>query len=334
VRTPHEHAARARTGPAPLRVLLWHVHGSWTDAFVRGRHRYLLPVTPDRDGYGRGRLDRPWPSTVEVPYEALRDTEVDVVVLQRPKELLLAEDWLGRRPGVDVPAAYVEHNTPRGDVPDTRHHLADRGDIPLVHVTGFNRLMWDGGRAPEVVIEHGIPDPGPRYRGDLPRAAVVVNEPVRRWRVAGTDLIPPFVRAGVPVDAFGMGTAGLAGRLGVPVTDRGDRPLPALHGALARRRCYLHLFRWTSLGLALVEAMHLGLPVVAVGSTEAYEAVPPGAGVVSTDVDRLVRAALDFLTDPALAAETGRRARTAALRRYGLDRFLSDWDRLIEELLR
>jgi glycosyltransferase involved in cell wall biosynthesis len=271
---------------------------------------------------------------VDIPYGALRDTDVDVVLLQRPKELLLTEDWLGRRPGIDVPAVYVEHNTPRGDVPDTRHHLADRADIPLVHVTGFNRLLWDSGRAPCTVIEHGIPDPGRRYRGDLPRAAVVVNEPVRRWRVSGTDLVPPFVRAGVPVDAFGMGTAGLAGRLGVPVGGCGDLPLPALHDALGRRRCYLHLFRWTSLGLALVEAMHLGLPVVAVGSTEAYEAVPPGAGVVGTDPDRLVRAARELVADPALAAETGRRARAAAVRRYGLDRFLADWDRLLEELVR
>ena len=27
-----------------MRVFIWHVHGSWTSSFVRGRHRYLLPV--------------------------------------------------------------------------------------------------------------------------------------------------------------------------------------------------------------------------------------------------------------------------------------------------
>jgi glycosyltransferase involved in cell wall biosynthesis len=162
----------------------------------------------------------------------------------------------------------------------------------------------------------------------------VVNEPVRRWRVTGTDLVPGFVRAGVPVDAFGMGTAGLADRLGVPVGEGGDQPLPVLHGALADRRCYLHLTRWTSLGLSLLEAMQLGVPVVALGTTEAYEAVPPGAGVVATDPARLVGAARRFLAEPELAAQTGRRAREAALRRYGLARFLSDWDRLLAEVVR
>ena len=31
-----------------MNILLWHVHGSWTTAFVQGQHRYLVPVTPDR----------------------------------------------------------------------------------------------------------------------------------------------------------------------------------------------------------------------------------------------------------------------------------------------
>ena len=60
-----------------------------------------------------------------------------------------------------------------------------------------------------------------------------------------------------------------------------------LHDEMARRRVYLHPIRWTSLGLSLLEAMHLGMPVVALGTTEAAEAVPPEAGVISTRLDVL-----------------------------------------------
>ena len=67
-----------------------------------------------------------------------------------------------------------------GGVPNTRHPLADRDDIPIAHVTYFNRTFYDNGRAPTTVIEHGIVDPGERWTGELERAAVVVNEPVRR----------------------------------------------------------------------------------------------------------------------------------------------------------
>jgi hypothetical protein len=151
-----------------MRVLHWHVHGSWSTAFVSGPHTYLVPVTPDRDADGRGRARTfDWPANaVEIAPEALADADVDVVVLQRPHELELTQRWLGEAPGRDVPAVYVEHNTPRGEVPNTRHPMADRSDIPVVHVTPFNELFWDCGCAPTVVIEHGIPDPGHRYTGD------------------------------------------------------------------------------------------------------------------------------------------------------------------------
>ncbi|MDQ0994650.1 glycosyltransferase [Streptomyces sp. V3I7] len=319
-----------------MNILLWHVHGSWTTAFVQGPHLYLVPVTPDRgpDGLGRARTFS-WPDSVrEVTPDQLRDAPVDLVVLQRPHEAELAERWLGgRRPGRDVPAVYLEHNAPDGDVPGTRHPCADRSDLTLVHVTHFNRLFWDSGSTRTRVIEHGIVDPGHQYTGRIPRAAVVVNEPVRRGRHTGTDLLPALSEA-VPLDVFGMRTEGLAGHLGLPA-DRcrgADLPQRRLHPAMAERRLYLHPVRWTSLGLSLLEAMHLGLPVVALATTEVVEAVPPGTGVLSTRPEVLAEAARRYLHEPEAAAADGARGRQAAVERYGLKRFLADWERLITEV--
>jgi hypothetical protein len=316
-----------------VRILLWHVHGSWTTSFVHGTHDYLVPLTPDRGPDGRGRARTfPWPEAVrEVPADRLREEEVDLVVLQRPHEIELAERWLGRRPGRDVPAVYVEHDTPKGEVPATRHPLAGRDDVPLVHVTHFNALFWDNGRAPVRVIEHGVLDPGPLYTGELPRAAVVVNEPVRRTRVAGTDLLPQFAEE-APLDVFGMKVTGLAEHLGIPLGAFEDLPQAAMHAELARRRVYLHPYRWTSLGLSLIEAMMIGMPVVALAATEAVEAVPPEAGVLSTRVSVLAAALEAFTGEPELARQVGKHARAAALARYGLPRFLADWDRLLGEV--
>ncbi|MGK5642383.1 glycosyltransferase [Streptomyces sp. URMC 126] len=320
-----------------MRILLWHVHGSWTTAFVQGPHTYLVPVTPDRGPDGLGRAATfDWPeSVVELPPDELRDTDVDLLVLQRPHEIELAREWLGRRPGVDVPTVYLEHNAPGGPVPDTRHPAADRPELTIVHVTHFNRLMWDCGTTPTAVIEHGIVDPGPLWTGRLARAAVVVNEPLRRGRTTGTDLLPYFSQA-APLDVFGMGTEGIAAELGVPEDRCRGRELvqSALHHALAERRVYLHPVRWTSLGLSLLEAMHLGMPVVALATTEACEAVPPGAGVLSNRLDVLHDAVRGFVAEPERARETGLAARKAALARYGLPRFLDDWDRLIKEVTR
>ncbi|WBB81463.1 glycosyltransferase family 1 protein [Micromonospora sp. WMMD882] len=318
-----------------MNVLLWHVHGSWTTAFVHGKHRYLVPVTPDRGPYGLGRARTyRWPdSVVEVTPDELRRADVDVLILQRPQEWELAERWLGRRPGRDVPVVYVEHNTPKGDVPNSRHPMADRDDLLIAHVTHFNALFWDTGDTRATVVEHGVVPPRATYTGELDRLAVVVNEPVRRWRVTGTDLLPRFAEL-APLDVFGMGVAGLADRLGLPpdrLTSHDDVPQERMHAELGRRRAYLHLCRWTSLGLSLVEAMTMGMPVVVLASTEAVLAVPPDAGVLSTRIDTLLAGARRFLAEPDAAARTGAQARAAAGARYGLDRFLGDWDRLLEE---
>lgn len=315
-----------------MRVLSWHVHGSYTTALVHGRHTWLLPVDAERGPDGRGRARTwDWPATaIEVDRAAAADAEVDVVVLQREEELDgLAERWLGgRRPGRDVPAVYLEHNAPQGRINDLRHPAADRDDLIVVHVTHFNDLLWDCGTTPTRVIEHGIVDPGHRYTGELARAAAVINEPVRRARVTGTDLLTRFAEA-APIDVFGM----QVDALNVPGVDTyEDLPQHDMHTALARRRVYVHPIRWTSLGLALLEAMHLGMPVVAVGSTAAFEAVAADAGVVSTDVSTLVAATAALVADPAMARAHGEKARAAALSRYGLARFLRDWDALLEEV--
>ncbi|MEV5748583.1 glycosyltransferase [Actinoallomurus sp. NPDC052308] len=319
-----------------MRVLIWHVHGSWATAFVQGPHTYVLPVTPDRgpDGLGRARTWE-WPANaVEVPPERLRDEEIDVVVLQRSHEERLVEEWLGRRPGVDVPAVYVEHDAPWGNVPLTRHPMADRPEILLVHVTHFNRLMWDNGRTPTAVVEHGVVDPGLRWTGELERTAVVVNEPLRRGRYVGTDLLPYFAD-GMGLDVFGMKVRDLPSRLGLPgVHAYEDLPQERMHEELARRRVYLHPIRWTSLGLSLLEAMHLGMPVVALATTEVVEAVPREAGIISTRPDRLREGLRRLLADREEAARLGKAARAAALERYGLPRFLADWEEILAEVTR
>jgi Glycosyl transferases group 1 len=321
-----------------VRILVWHVHGSWTTAFVQGRHTYLLPVVDGRGPDGRGRA-RTWcwpdPAIERTPDE-LAGEDVDVVVLQRPGDEKLAQRWLGRRPGRDIPAVWLEHNAPQGPVGSMRHPAADRDDLILVHVTHTNRLFWDAGTTEVRVIEHGVVDPGYRYTGELPRAAVVVNEPGRRGRVTGTDLLGDLAAA-VPVDLFGMQVTSTAQALtarGLPVAAHEDLTQAALHAELARRRVYVHTVRWTSLGLSLLEAMHLGMPVVALATTEVPEAVPAAAGVVTNRLDRLFAAARDLATDPAAARAMGRQARSAACARYGLDRFLDDWDTVLKEVVR
>ncbi len=322
-----------------MKVLLWHVHGSWTTAFVAGCHDVALPLLPDRGPDGRGRARTwQWPAAArELTPAQLRDADIDVVVLQRPHEAELVRAWTGRTPGKDLPAVYLEHDAPGGSADATRHPMAGQSAIGVVHVTAFNALMWDTGSAPVTVVEHGVIDPGHRYTGERRSAAVAVNEPARRWRTAGTDLVLDLA-ADLDLDVYGMGMPALAelvarerpelaarfaGRL------HDDLPQAVLHTELARHRLYLHPFRWTSLGLALIEAMMLGMPVLGLPTTAAPESVPPTAGVLSSDPEVLRATARRWLADPDEAGSVGDAARRHALARFGVARFLADWDRVL-----
>lgn len=330
-----------------MRILIWDVHGGYTDALLQvpAEFWYLCDETAKAteesmpelgplmaNGLRRRCHDRP-SNAVEVSLERLRDEPPDVVVAQRLEEVDVLPRLLGREPGIDIGAIFLEHNTPKGRIPDTRHPLAGRQGWHLVHVTHFNQLMWDNGDCPTTVIEHGLPDPGYRYTGELDRLAFVVNEPVRRWRTTGTDLLPEF--AETPVDAYGIDGDQLLPVLGSScprLAFGGNLSSAELCDQLARHRAYLHLTRWTSLGLSLINAMMLGLPVIALGTTEAYRAVPADAGACSTDVDELVDAARTLVREPELARRCGQRAREYALDRFGLERFVAAWSDCLADL--
>jgi hypothetical protein len=288
-----------------MNILVWVVHDRWTTAFVQGPHRYLLPCLPGRGPWGRGRPDvaSHWPAAAcEVAPARLAHEHIDVVVLQRPEEWELTCRWTRRRPGRDIPAVYVEHNEPPAAVDGPRHPVDGREDVALVHVSPVNAVLWSVGSTPTTVIEYGVPDPGYRYSGTLARAAVVDDRGAVRPGAAPTRF------GATPLDVFdGRGA----------------------HAQWARRRVYLHPHRGTSPTVALIEAMHLGMPVVARSDGAMSAIVPPQAGVCSSDPAQLRSALRDLVEQPALATAFGREARRHALARFGIDRFLGDWERLL-----
>lgn len=314
-----------------MRVLAWNTHGGWMNGFVRGNHDYLLPV--DREGRG-GRGWYPWPANVrDIREQFVADAEIDVAVVQDMAQISAVEELTGREPGRDLPTIFVEHNTPSANVPTARHPLADHSTIPIVHVTHFNALMWDNGRARVRVIEHGIHDPGYQYTGDVRASAVVINEPIRRSRTTGTDLLRALSMP-MRIDLFGLDGAEVAAQLGLDpmrLMFAGNMRFPRLHRETARRRVYLHPNRWTSLGIALLEAMACGMPVVGLAATEISRAVPREAGVVSTHLGELAAAITRFANDHDAATAAGLVAREHTLAHYGIQAFKTRWDELLDD---
>jgi glycosyltransferase involved in cell wall biosynthesis len=185
--------------------------------------------------------------------------------------------------------------------------------------------MWDNGRTPTRVVEHGVAEPaGVRYRGDKPSGLVVVNNLARRGRRLGLDVFEAARRA-VPLDLVGMGAAE-AGGLG-----------EVQHRDLARfsadYRFFFNPIRYTSLGLAVIEAMMIGMPVVGLATTEMATVIRNGeSGHVDTNVEALIERMRGLLSDPAEAARLGEGARRVALERFNIGRFVEDWNRVLAEV--
>lgn len=303
-----------------LKILTWHVHGSYLNALARTDHDWYLPSRPGHpEGFGGRGSTFDLPEYVrEVPAEQVRDLDLDLILYQSPKnyfhdsaEILSAEQRA-------LPAIYLEHNTPRPDAVHTRHPIDDP-EVLLVHVTNYNRLMWDNGRTPARVIEHSVAlDLAITYSGRLSRGIVVTNSMQKRPRITGYDIFHE-VRESVPLDAFGMGTEEFGGH--------GDVAYRDLHHRVAEYRFLFSPIRYTSLPLSVIEAMTIGMPVVALATTELPTVIQHGeTGFVSCDVDELISCMRRMLDDPEEARRIGANAQRLARERFGLERFIDDWN--------
>ena len=192
-----------------------------------------------------------------------------------------------------------------------------------MHVTPFNALMWDSGVTPIKVVDHGVPEHAAvRYTGEVEKGIVVVNNLQKRGRRLGLDVFEQ-VRTEIPLDLVGMGATEVGGL--------GEIAMPDLPAFMSRYRFFFNPIRYTSLGLAVCEAMMIGMPVVGLATTEMATAVENGvSGYVDTDPAVLVRHMRRLLDDPEEARRLGAGARRRAGQRFGLERFLRDWDAAYE----
>lgn len=305
-----------------LRILTWHVHGNYLYNLTQLPHDFFL--VRDREGsmHRGGRSGSlPWGDHVhDAPVEALARMSFDAVIYQsrhaweHDRHALLSEAQ--RR----LPQIVIEHDPPREHPTDTRHWCDDPRAL-LVHVTPFNALMWDAGATPVRVIEHGVRLlDAQSYEGDQARGIVVVNHLAKRGRRLGLDV---YRRAAeqLPLTLCGMGSLELADLGGIG--EVAQQQLPAV---MARHRYFFNPIRYTSMGLAVVEAMTVGLPIVALATTEMATVIRNGEnGWADTRIEPLIEVMHELQRDAVLARRWGEGARRTAAERFGLERFVAEW---------
>ncbi len=308
-----------------LRILTWHTHGAYLLYLTQAPHDFYVLSKPGRPpGYAGRAGHLPWgPNVHDLPVDEAKRQPLDLILFQDDPQYLEDQHRYLTPAQQRLPKIYLEHDPPREHPVDTRHPVADPA-VLVVHCTAFNRLMWDNGKVPTRVIDHGVIAPKARYTGELARGLVVINHIARRGRRLGFDVFEK-ARREVPLDLVGMG-AQEAGGVGEVL----HAELPAF---AARYRFLFNPIRYTSMGLAVIESMMVGLPVVALATTEMVSVIRDGVnGFIDTDADTLTRRMQLLLSDADLARTLGEAARRTALERFGIERFVADWNEAFLEV--
>lgn len=306
-----------------MKIFTWHIHGSYLYFLSQGDYEIYIPVSASREEgyYGRGETFPFGDNVIEVPVDEVNQLDFDCILFQTNKNYLQDQYAILSEEQRALPRIYLEHDPPRNHPVDSRHIMQDP-DIAFVHVTHFNRLMWDNGNVPTTVIEHGVTDPGVAYSGELEKGIVVINNLPSRGRLLGLDIFLE-ARKHVPLDLVGLGT----GELGM-----GEVLHPELPQFISRYRFFFNPIRWTSLGLAICEAMMIGLPVVGLATTELSSVIQNGkSGFIHTDPSFLVHKMKALLDNKELAMRMGEAGAGVAAKRFNIHRFTAEWKELFEK---
>lgn len=295
------------------------MHGNYLYYLTQVPHDFYLVVDNQRSTHHSGRSGTlPWgPNVHEAHVDSIREMEFDIVLFQSrnawEKEQFAILTPQQRR----LPRIYLEHDPPQEHPTNMRHWVTDTR-VLLVHVTHFNELMWDSDNVPTMVIEHGVKLlQAAQYTGELERGIVVVNNLDKRGRRLGADVYNRVSRQ-VPLTLVGMGAERMGGH--------GEVPNGELPEFVSRHRFFFNPIRYTSLGLSIIEAMMVGLPIIGLATTELVSVIRNGDnGYVDTRIDRLVDAMKYLLQHPDDARTLGKGARRTAEERFNIDRFVEDW---------
>lgn len=310
-----------------MKIFTWHIHGSYLYYLSQGDYQLFIPVNKDKtEGYyGRGNTFPFADHVIEVPEELVKEMDFDLILFQTDENYFIDQYKTLSPSQRRLPRIYLEHDPPWNHPTNARHPVND-SDVIIVHVTHFNKLMWDTHGIRTTVIEHGVKVPeisGPVTKID--RGIVVINNLPTRGRLLGLDIFKE-VRKHVPIDLVGMGSEAY----GI-----GEVLHPQLPAFISKYRFFFNPIRYTSLGLAVCEAMMLGLPVVGMATTEMSVTIKNSEnGFIHTDVSYLIDKMKYLLENPEKAAEMGGNARSEAQKRFNIHRFVAEWKKLFSNTIR
>jgi hypothetical protein len=303
-----------------LKIFTWHIHGAYLLYLSQIPHDIYVPKQRglNINGYiGKVGAVANAANIHEIPVDFIQECDFDCILFQHKEAYTTEQYKLFSDQQLGLPKIYLEHDPPRQHPTDTQHFVGR--ETFLIHVTHYNSLMWDSGETPHRVIEHGvfIPEYTPLI-GRAKRGVTVINNLRTRDRRLGRDIFLE-ARDCIPLELVGMDAQSLGGL--------GEIPLCDLPSFLVRYLFLFHPVRYTSLALAVCEAMAVGLPIIGLATTELPSVITNElSGYLSNNLNELILVMEELQKNWQLAHRWGQAARRIAQERFNLERFVNEWN--------
>lgn len=322
-----------------LNIFAWNVHGTFMNTLVKTGHDFYLPAKKGRpynyDGKTPGYV---WPKNVhEIKVSEIKKHRYDLVLFQTPQQVI-EEQYKVLSPGQRrLPQIYIVHSPFRKD-PRKRKNREElvkrlRKDIiprinAIVHITKYNFRQWTTyfpeTKQKSIVIYHGIEIPEKiRWEGTNPKAVNATNSLPTRPE-CGNKLWLKISKK-VPLVLYGAHSEKFGGR--------GVLPNKLLRREIAQYRVYFNPTIASSVPMAMLEAMSIGMPVVTMKSTDMPNIIKNGVnGFISDKPEVLASKMALLLKDKKLAKKLGKAARRTIEDRFSMEKFTDSWNELFDKV--
>lgn len=335
--------------PRPLRVLTyrWHVPHQY-ELFKLGAEFTLVSDLGEGSCRWWDLGQRPLPANARFARWAKIDPrQFDLAILHFDENVLQAAadargvgaEWGATfrflQQNLTIPRVAVCHGTPQVDAPAQRAALADfLGDTPVVVNSHQAQAEW--GFASAQVIWQGF-DPAefpcrpPPGRG-APRILTLPQEATaERPGYRGADLLAQVAaRLAAPLERLRVTEPNLLLRGNAYADARFAHYVAALHGF----DIYFNPTLRSPMPRSRGEAMLCGLATVNAAGHDVDRFIENGMnGFYAASAEELTDQIGFLLADPARAWRIGLAGRETAMRRFHIDRYLTDWRQLIRDTL-
>ena len=259
-----------------------------------------------------------------LPIDLIKNINIDLILVQSRERQYIVGKYL--QGVLNCPMVVLEHTGPHPEWGENElfHYREMRGD-ENVFITEWSRDRWGWGDQDVTVIRHGVDTdlfkPDPTIEREPHVLSVVADFINRNW-YCNYDLWKETTR-GIPRKILG-GTPGLSEVC----------TLSELIQAYSRASAFLQTSRYSPAPLVVLEAMACECPPVVYPSGLLPEVIRHRTNGFNWHDGALLRDAIEtLLADPDLVKTMGVKARQTVKEMFPMGRFVSEWNKVFEEVV-